>query len=95
MKYKIAVFYVLRYGGDFKYNYHIITWEIKHPGILYETILYYHPRKRLSHHYILHLPGTYIRYPKDRDILEVFKLVLETRVNIKEATKIVEYERTI
>ena len=91
MKYKIAVFYVLEYG--YKYHYHIITWEIKKPWHTFETILYYHPRKRLSHHYILHLPGAYTRYPKDRDILEELKLILETRINIKEATKLVEYER--
>lgn len=94
MKYKIAVFYVLRRYGDYKYHYHIITWEIKKPWYTFETILYYHPRKRLSHHYILHLPGAYNRYPKDRDILGEIKLALETRINVEEATKIIEYERS-
>ena len=95
MKYKIAVFYVLKYGWTQKRHYHIITWKIGKPWRTYETILYYHPRKRLSHHYILHLPGAYTKYPKDRDLLEEIKSVLETRITIKEVTKIVEYERTI
>ena len=92
MKYKIAVFCVLRRGDDHKYYYHIITWETGKPWYIYETILYYYPRKKLSHHYILHLPGA-------RDIYGTatlnFKMILETRTGIKEATKIVEYERTI
>lgn len=95
MKYKIVVFYVLRCWGDHKYYYHIITWETKKPWYTFETILYNHPRKRLSHHYILHLPGAYTRYPKDKATLGQIKLVLETRINVKEITKIIEYERTI
>ena len=95
MKYKIAVFYVLRYWGEHKYHYHIITWETGKSGHAYETILYYHPSKRLSYHYILHLPGAYNSYDKDRDILDEIKLRLETSIDIKEATKIIEYERTI
>lgn len=93
MKYKIAVFYVLRYGG--KYHYHVITWEIGKPWRTYETILYYLPRKRLSHHYISHLPGSYTRCSKNKDILEEIKLDIEARTQIKEATKIIEYERAI
>ena len=92
MKYKIAVFYVLRCCGD--HHYHIITWETERPWYTFETVLYYHPRKRLSHRYILHLPGMLNRYPKDRDILGELKLILETRITVKEATKIIEYERT-
>ena len=92
MKYKIAVFYVLKCGGDHKYHYHIITWETKKPWYTYETILYYHPRKRLSHHYILHLLGAYKSYATVRPNL---RIILEARTNIKEATKIVEYERTV
>ncbi len=92
MKYKIAVFYVLKYGWTQKRHYHIITWETKRPWYTYETILYYLPRKRLSYHYILHLPGAHNSYAT---VTPVFKLVLEARTRIKEATKIVEYERTI
>ena len=93
MKYKIAVFHVLKYGWTQKCHYHIITWEIEKPWKTYETILYYHPRKRLSHHYILlHLPGEYRIYTT---AMPVFKLILEARTEIKKATKVVEYERTI
>lgn len=97
MKYKIVVFYVLGFVGDNKNHethYRIITWETERPWYIFETILYYHPRKRLSHRYILNLPGICYRYPEDRDILGELKLILETRPGIKEATKIIEYERT-
>lgn len=90
MKYKIAVFYVLKYGVE-QNHYHIITWETKRPWYTYETILYYLPRKRLSHHYILHLPGVHNSYVTKTP---VFKLILEARTGIRRATKIVEYERS-
>jgi hypothetical protein len=91
MKYKIAVFYVLKYGWTQKRHYHIITWETSRPWNTYETVLYYLPRKRLSHHRILRLPGAYHSYAVTTPN---FKIILETRTNVKKATKIVEYERT-
>ena len=95
MKYKIAVFYVLRREGEHKYHYHIITWGTEKPWPTYETVLYYHPRKRLSHHYILHLPGE-LHCSYYSSAAPVFdESVLETRTNVKKAIKLVEYERTI
>lgn len=92
MKYKIAVFYVLKYGRTQKRYYYIITWEIEKPWRTYETVLYHYPRKKLSNHYILlHLPGKCRSYVT---ATPVFKLILEARTGIKEATKIVEYERS-